>query len=579
MNRRWMVSTAVLVGALAATGWTGLRVWQVKGDLVAANASAQRLKTAVVAERDDVARRELAALQRHSRAAEKRSDGLSWRALRLAPGLGDDATAVHTISRTLAELSTRGLPELLTTADDLQAGTLAPKDGVVPVDRVAALSAPVHAGADAFRSADKRLRGIVAGELVGPVRRPYEQLVTLVDRTDVQLTAVTRAVDLLPKMLGQAGERRYLLVFQNNAEARASGGMPGMVALLHANEGRVTQDEVVPAGAFPMLDKPVLPLSAEEKAVYGEQLGTYFQDANFTPDFPRTAELMAARWQRDRPGRIDGVISVDPVALSYLLRATGPVTVDGVRLSSDTVVDELLNRTYLRLPDPKDQDTFFAKAAASIFEAFSTGVGSPRALVGELARGVGQRRLLVHSFDQAEQRSLSGTPIAGELPRGQSDRPQVGLYLNDSTGSKMSYYLRYRTQVLSMSCRNRVQELNGELVASSQTPPGVATIGASITGSGAYGVPKGSQLVSLDLVGPVGGTLSQIELDGEPMDVEVRTVHGRPDATLALWFDPGQELTLSWQMTTGRGQTGRAEIHSTPGVVSGGRSSGLGACG
>lgn len=578
MNRRRMASTVVLVGALATVGWTGLRVWQVQADLGAANLSAQRLRTAVVEEQDDLARRELAQLQRHSRAAAARSAGLSWRLLRWAPVVGDDAAAVHTISDTLAELSARGLPELLTAVGDLQGGGLAPQGGTVPVDRVAALAAPVRVGADAFTAADRRLGSIASGDLVGPLRRPYAALTELVGRTDERLEDVARAVDLLPRMLGQDDERRYLLMFQNNAEVRATGGMPGMVALLQARQGRVTQGEVVPAGAFPKLDRPVLPLTEEEQAVYGAQLGTYFQDANFTPDFPRTAELMAARWQRDRGGRVDGVISVDPVALSYLLRATGPVTVDGVRLTSESVVAELLNRTYLRLPDPKDQDVFFAKAAGAIFKAFSSGVGSPRALVQELARAANQRRLLVHSFEQSEQARLSGTPIAGELPRGAGRRPQVGLYLNDSTASKMSYYLRYRTQVLSLSCRAGRQQLRGEMVISSQTPPGVAGIGDSITGPGTYGVPKGSQLVSLDLVGPVGGELSRIALDGEPMEVDVHTLHGRPDATLALWFDPGQELTLTWQMTTGPGQTGRAQVHSTPGVTSGGVTQGLGSC-
>ena len=46
------------------------------------------------------------------------------------------------------------------------------------------------------------------------------------------------------------------------------------------------------------------------------------------------------------------MISIDPVALSYLLAVTGPVTVDGVTLTADNAVDELLNGTYLRLRGP-----------------------------------------------------------------------------------------------------------------------------------------------------------------------------------------------------------------------------------
>jgi Protein of unknown function (DUF4012) len=56
------------------------------------------------------------------------------------------------------------------------------------------------------------------------------------------LTTATaaRAVRLLPPMLGANGPREYLLLVQNNAEQRATGGIPGSVALLRAVDGAVT---------------------------------------------------------------------------------------------------------------------------------------------------------------------------------------------------------------------------------------------------------------------------------------------------------------------------------------------------
>ncbi len=56
----------------------------------------------------------------------------------------------------------------------------------------------------------------------------------------VSLTTATaaRAVRLLPPMLGADGPREYLLLVQNNAEQRATGGIPGSVVqlLLNARE-------------------------------------------------------------------------------------------------------------------------------------------------------------------------------------------------------------------------------------------------------------------------------------------------------------------------------------------------------
>ena len=46
-------------------------------------------------------------------------------------------------------------------------------------------------------------------------------------------------------MAGADGPRDYLLVFQNNAEIRATGGLPGSWARLHAEDGKL---EHRPAG-------------------------------------------------------------------------------------------------------------------------------------------------------------------------------------------------------------------------------------------------------------------------------------------------------------------------------------------
>ncbi len=48
------------------------------------------------------------------------------------------------------------------------------------------------------------------------------------------------AARLLPPMLGADGPRDYLVVFQNLAEPRATGGMFGSFAVVHTDQGKVT---------------------------------------------------------------------------------------------------------------------------------------------------------------------------------------------------------------------------------------------------------------------------------------------------------------------------------------------------
>ena len=51
-------------------------------------------------------------------------------------------------------------------------------------------------------------------------------------------------------MLGGEGERRYLVAFQNNAEVRATGGMPGSLVTLTARDGRLEMGRSLTPDAF-----------------------------------------------------------------------------------------------------------------------------------------------------------------------------------------------------------------------------------------------------------------------------------------------------------------------------------------
>ncbi len=92
---------------------------------------------------------------------------------------------------------------------------------------------------------------------------------------------------------------------------------------------------------------------------------------------------------------VDGVLSIDPVALSYVLEATGPLPLPGGgELTAAGAVDLLLSRVYAEIEEPAEQDLFFAAAASSVLGTLTSGVAEPAALVGQLARAAGERRLL-----------------------------------------------------------------------------------------------------------------------------------------------------------------------------------------
>ncbi len=435
------------------------------------------------------------------------------------------------------------------------------------------LQASVAAGSAAFADADDRLRDEDSSGYVGRLKVRFDDLSEQVSEAAELLGGADTALRVLPEMLGQEGSRDYLLVFQNNAEIRATGGLSGSWARLRAEDGRLSMREQGNAVQFGKRATSILPLTADERRFYSSTLGTYFQGANLTQDFARAAELWAARWEEELGGpRLDGVIAIDPVAMSYLLRGTGEVTVEGRRLTADNLVDELLNRTYVERT-PEAQDEFFGAVARSFFDATTGGLASPQEFVSGLSRSAREGRLLVSSFDESVQAELRGSQVAGAgAVADDPARPQVDVTLNDATGSKMSYYLRYRTEVEAAGCLQGSQRLSGTMtLRQSISPRDARALSESVTGPGTFGTERGMQLVLVNLFAPVGGTIEQVNLDGRSLDSDlvVSTIDGRPVTTVAVRLSNRDDVLLTWQMRTSRDQDGDGVLWVTPGVVPG----------
>ncbi len=475
-RRRLLVAGGVLAGCVVlAVAWFGWTARHVYDDLSTARTEGRTLRDALAEGDVDRARRALRAFQEASDDAASATDSLPWSAAAWVPFVGDDTAALATVSDVLADVGRTGVAPLLDSAEQVTARAYSPTDGQFPIEQIAAVEEPATLGHAAFVDGVRRLAEHDPGDLVGPLATAYLDLTTQVSEAEEALATAERASRLMPTFLGGNGERNYLYVFQNNAESRSGGGLPGNVSLVRAVDGKVEIVEQSSGAAFGQRKSPVLPLSPDERALYGEGLGTYFLNANFNPDVPRAAELWGARWEEIYGGTVDGVFTIDPVTLSYLLEATGPVTVSGVELGAGNVVEVVESAVYLNQPDPALQDEFLNDVAKEVFDTFAAGAGDQIGVIRALVRGVDEGRVRIHSFDEDDQAVVAGTTIAGELAGTDPRRPQVGVYLNDGTGSKMSYYLDYEVDVAAVTCTRDRQRLLGRMRITSDTPSDVAS--------------------------------------------------------------------------------------------------------
>lgn len=570
----WVV-LALLVVAGIYTAWLA---WQVQGELRDAEASASDLQESWRSQ--DARGRDQAAddLASQASAAHGHTSGLWWRALGHLPLVGDDVDGVAAVSRSLDVIAEDAVVPLGDSVDGLD-GVVA--DGRVDLDAVAELEAPVGQAHAALAEAAGDLAGLDSSGYVDALRTRFDRYADLVHGLRSGLSSAEKAVAVLPTMAGGDGPKDYLLLFQNNAEIRDLGGMPGAWALVHTDDGAIEMTRQGTASDFPTADEPVLPLTDEERAVYGPEVGIYFQNPGWTMDFPRAAELWQAHWDRRFPDdSIDGVMAIDPVALSYLLDGTGPVTVGDVTLTRENAVSELLNKPYVE-SDTTAQDAFFAEASRAIFEAATGSLGSPTAFMEGLNQAAGEGRLLVSSFDEPVAADLAGTKVEGALSGDDGSTPHVDIGLSDLTGSKMSYYLRYGAQVDAMKCRDGIQDLTGTVTLNQVIAPSeAADLPISVTGGGLHGTDPGSQYVMVRVRGPYGGSIDEVRLGGRKLiDVRARSIRGRPVVSVDVLLSSRKDAILTWSGRTGRNQTDAVELAMTPGISLGRyRSSSATAC-
>ena len=567
MSPRRLIATAAVGLLVAVIGYAVWSALQVRSSLSSAQESARALRTALEQDDPDAAARLLDQLQADTGEAADQVGGPIWSVASHLPVVGDDAEAVRVVAQVLDGLADDGLPGLVEAAEQLDGRALAPRHGRVDLAAVTELRGPVGRANASFAAARTDLARLDAVDVIGAIADPLTELQADVDRAADALDSAERVIDVLPTMLGADRSRTWLLVFQNNAEARATGGLPGAVALVRTEHGKARLVEHHTGGSFDADARPVGSLRPWERTIHGTNLVSYFRDANFTPDFPRAAELWRARWEQRFGGRIDGVIAIDPVALSYLLEATGPVQVPGATLTPGNAVDLLLHQTYVEIADPAVQDAYFADVAVRVFDTVTGGGAEPRALLEQLSRAATEHRLWIHSFDEHEQQRLEATAVAGEALADQGAAPRIDVALNDSTGAKVQYFLRYDVDVVA-SCQTAQTSYAATMQLSNDTPAGVRRLPTWVTGGGQYGTAVGSQLFVVDVYAPQGGSLGRVSADGVALDyATVTTDGGRPVASVPILLAPHQKVTLTWSMAAGPGQSGATSVVVTPGVA------------
>ncbi|WP_354257074.1 DUF4012 domain-containing protein [Arthrobacter sp. OAP107] len=500
----------------------------------------------------------MAELQEHtSRARDAATDPL-WTVAGAMPWFGANFRATSEIATSADDVARLGAAPLVDTFKTLDWKSLLPSEQGLDLEPLAAAQPKLASAAQAVRQSSNRLNGINADALMPQISTPLikarEQLSSLREGLD----SAADAASVLPAMLGDQSPRRYLLLIQNNAEARATGGIPGALAVLHVEKGKLSLDSQTSAGAMGAFN-PVVKVDPEQSEIYSRRLGKFMQDVNLTPDFPSAAQTAHAMWRSKTGEQLDGVLSIDPVALSYILDATGPVRVNDpslqeashgglpTELTSRNVVPTLLSDVYSKISDPGQQDVYFAGVAREVFTTIAAGGGDTKKLIDGITRGASEGRVLLWSSNANEEAVISGYPLGGSITGTSISPAQFGVYFNDGTGAKMDYYVKRTVQLIEECPANGYSEVKVRIISTNTAPKDAATsLPEYVTGAGAFGVPAGSVQTNVIAYGPVQSNVESAFVAGEKTGFSSYRHSGRPVGSVTIRLAPGESRTVDF---------------------------------
>ncbi|WP_316744381.1 DUF4012 domain-containing protein [Streptomyces sp. MK7] len=368
------------------------------------------------------------------------------------------------------------------------------------------------------------------------------------DRLDPVMTDASVAARILPPMLGTQGERRYFLAFQNFAEARGTGGLPGAFAVLRADHGRLSFERFGNDTEMARM-KANVDLGADFDALYQSSDPTHvWVNSNISPHFPYAARIWAAAWREHTGEKVDGAIAVDPVTLSRFLRVTGPARMtDGTELTADNVVNLTEQASYARYKDVTRRKAFFvdaARAAAGPLIAAAHDSHQLPALLVAVNDAQRAGRLKIWSAHANEQRLLESRPYSGTLP--DTPGPFAGLVVNNAAGSKLDYYLDRSMVWEAGECRpGGGRAVTVTVTLTNRAPasglPDYVTLREDHP---AYPTRPGDNRLLVSYYAGVGADLTGATVDGRPAMLAPGVERGHPVYTVDMELPAGSHRTL-----------------------------------
>jgi hypothetical protein len=286
------------------------------------------------------------------------------------------------------------------------------------------------------------------------------QLTQVRELTDQGVTFVDEArplVKVLPSLLGEKEEKKYLVLFQNDKELRPTGGFITAYAVFRVDKGviKVERSDDIYKLDDSVPNKPKAPAPLVN---YLEVRTFNLRDSNLSPDFINSMDTFREMYDRATQGvDVDGIIAIDTQVLVDTIKILDDsVTAGGITFNTKNddrcdcpqviyLLEDNISRpvNYIK----EDRKGLIGDLMFSIMgKALSS---SPKIYWGPLVqsgiKNINQKHIMFYLFDKDAQSGIEALNAAGRIKTFDGDY----LHINDTNfaGAKANLFVSQEVEI------------------------------------------------------------------------------------------------------------------------------------
>jgi len=335
-------------------------------------------------------------------------------------------------------------------------------------------------------------------------------------------------------ILGYSGERKYLILFQNSAEARAGGGFLGSLARLTLKNGGIEDLEFFDSYQFDSAKRiPPHPAAAHFRNEKSHPL----REANIWASFPKSAENISSIFEDARDEEIKGVLGTTLTFTKDLLAVSGEINLPEFErtVNSDNLFEVTTQEVEQDFfPGTTKKKRFLqALGEALIGKIFSLGKESYTDIARVTWKSLKEKNLLLY-FEYGElAQELYAINFDGHVMPTKNDY----LYVIDT-----NYATKVNEVWLERSVDYTVKNINRE-----GTLQATVTITWTHTGTEAW--PSGTYKNLLRVLVPKGSNLKEATLDDKKYLSKVLKIEESSKTEFAAYIRVEPQSTSTLQLT------------------------------